>query len=209
MTSGFLVILDLPKLVLMVDGVVVRMKGGFRGFHGVPPGKHVVESEYYTGDKVRIEVVTAAGEASVHEFFNQPPRLDPADAAKARQFSDLARSGGMAGALWQFPPAGMTTGTEWTPPEATATADAGPTGKPEALTLPETPLERRRYYATVVALTAVAVVVGYFLAGVVVGWLGIAAESASERWVYGVFVGGPLALVGYLVVRSRGFRLVR
>lgn len=57
--TGFIVIRDIPKTRLSVDGVIVELEGGFRGFAGVPPGVHTLISQgydetFWTGAKLHV-----------------------------------------------------------------------------------------------------------------------------------------------------------
>ncbi len=200
MSDGWFLLLDCPpRTALSVDGVRIRVKAGFRGFHSVPPGRHVAELEYYSGEKAVAETEVAAGGGSVFEFFHQPPRFDPSPRAAA--LLEEVRAGHGQGGLWRFPPPG--TQGDWEAPES----QAGPASelvRPIPLILRESPAEKRRYYLYMVGLYAVALIAGWLCARVLGGAFG---ASAGVAWIVGY--GVPLAVVTTFVVRARGFRLMR
>ncbi len=207
MSLGWLILLDCPpRTTLVVDRVTVRVRSGFRGFHSVPPGKHVAELEYYSGERSQIEAEIPAGGASVWEFFNLPPRLEASPPDRAAALEAEARSGRIGSGLWRFPP--PDAAGEWIPPEAVNAPEAAP-ARPAAPVLPESRAEKRRYYAIVAALYAAALAGGWLLVRALLPWWDAPPGGGGGLAAWAVGLGAPLALVSYLVIRSRGFRLVR
>jgi hypothetical protein len=105
--AGFIILRDIPKLFLLIDGVGVKLQGGFRGFYNVPAGKHIIILDTYSDAKVEIELDVPEGEAVVRVYEEKPPRLVEDDPAIATRYRQLAISGAMGNALWAYP--GQTT----------------------------------------------------------------------------------------------------
>lgn len=103
-SSGFLVLRDVPKSAIEVDGRTVELRGGFRGFREVPAGAHKLELEGYGGTKVRCEVDMPPGGCIVliYEDSGGKPRLEP-DRDWGPQYIGLAMGGAMGQALWPWP----------------------------------------------------------------------------------------------------------
>lgn len=101
---GFLVLRDVPKSSISVDGKSIELRGGFRGFREVPPGTHTFELEGYGGVKVSCEIDMPPGGCIVliYEDTGGPPRLDP-DRDWGPQYIGLAMGGAMGQALWPWP----------------------------------------------------------------------------------------------------------
>lgn len=109
---GFLVLRDVPKSSIMVDGRAVELRGGFRGFRDVPCGKHSLELEGYGGTRVKVDVEMPAGGCIVliYEDSGGPPRLEP-DRDWGPQYIGLAMGGAMGQALWPWPREGGDSGS--------------------------------------------------------------------------------------------------
>ncbi len=101
---GFLVLRDVPKSSVSVDGKIVELRGGFRGFRDVPAGTHKLELEGYGGVKVPYEIDMPAGGCVVliYEDSGGNPRLE-ADRDWGPQYIGLAMGGAMGQALWPWP----------------------------------------------------------------------------------------------------------
>lgn len=101
---GCLVLRDVPKSSITVDGEVVELRGGFRGFREVPAGAHKLELEGYGGHKVAYDLDMPKGGCIVliYEDTNGPPRLEP-DRDWGPQYIGLAMGGAMGQALWPWP----------------------------------------------------------------------------------------------------------
>ncbi len=108
---GFLVLRDVPKSSILVDGKAVELRGGFRGFREVPCGKHSLELEGYGGTRVKVDVEMPAGGCIVliYEDTGGPPRLEP-DRDWGPQYIGLAMGGAMGQALWPWPREGGDPG---------------------------------------------------------------------------------------------------
>lgn len=102
--AGFLVLRDVPKSTISVDGRSVELRGGFRGFRDVPSGGHKLELEGYGGAKVTCEIEMPPGGCIVliYEDTGGPPRLEP-DRDWGPQYIGLAMGGAMGQALWPWP----------------------------------------------------------------------------------------------------------
>jgi hypothetical protein len=102
--TGFLVLRDVPKSSISVDGRNLELRGGFRGFRDVPAGSHKLELEGYGGVKVVCDIDMPPGGCIVliYEDTGGPPRLDP-DRDWGPQYIGLAMGGAMGQALWAWP----------------------------------------------------------------------------------------------------------
>jgi hypothetical protein len=104
---GFLVLRDVPKSSIKVDGKTVELRGGFRGFREVPSGKHDLELEGYGGTKVESSIEMPAGGCIVliYDDAGGKPSLQP-DRDWGPQYIGLAMGGAMGQALWPWPEEG-------------------------------------------------------------------------------------------------------
>lgn len=100
---GYIILRDLPKTRLIIDGTLIEIQGKFRGFHSVPPGKHFIELETPAGTSVSIVVDVPPGDAVVKVFKNDPPRLTNDNPAKEQRYRLLAIGGVMGNALLPYP----------------------------------------------------------------------------------------------------------
>lgn len=100
---GYIILRDLPKTRLTIDGTLIEIKGKFRGFHSVPPGKHSIGLETTTGEIISIVVDVPSGDAVVKVFKNDPPRLTNDNPAKEQRYQLLAIGGVMGNALLPYP----------------------------------------------------------------------------------------------------------
>ena len=102
--SSILVLRDTPKLKAVVDGTEIELRGGFRGFRNVPPGRHEIRIiGYQEGDTpavARVEI--PPGGCMVLIFEPDPNRLEP-DRVYGVQYIPLALSGAMDSALFPWP----------------------------------------------------------------------------------------------------------
>src|SRR5262245_21354218 len=98
---GAIVLRDIPKEAARIDLARVAIQGGFRGFGQVPPAAwhyvSVLDADRHVGFWCWID----PGEAAVRVFADGGFVEDDADTAA--QFSRLALSGAMAGALRPYP----------------------------------------------------------------------------------------------------------
>lgn len=103
-STGFLVLRDVPKRSIKVDGNSLELRGGFRGFRGVPAGKHSIELEGYGGTKIQTEIEMPSGGCIVliYDDSGGAPRLEP-DRDWGPQYIGLAMGGAMGQALWEWP----------------------------------------------------------------------------------------------------------
>ena len=101
---GFLVLRDVPKSSIKVDGKTVELRGGFRGFREVPSGKHELQLEGYGGTKVESEIDMPAGGCIVliYDDAGGKPSLQP-DRDWGPQYIGLAMGGAMGQARWPWP----------------------------------------------------------------------------------------------------------
>lgn len=99
--NGFLVLCDLPKEELVLDGkYTIRLRGGFRGFRNVPAGKHRIVLKY-DNETVSAEVDISEGDATVMVYSDG--RLCKADEDRADRYRRLATSFAMGDTLFPWP----------------------------------------------------------------------------------------------------------
>lgn len=95
------VLLDLPKDVLTVDLAKVRLRGGFRGLTGVPPGVHRLAVRARRGEEAAAWLCLEPGEVRVLAFDEE--RLAAAEAERTQRYAELAESGALEPSLQPFP----------------------------------------------------------------------------------------------------------
>lgn len=103
--SAFIILLSLPGNTLTFNGTEVETQGGFRGFHSVPPGKHQISIEGYSGQKITLELELTDDEVDVRSYNYETGTFERAAPDQEAKYSRLAASGAMGIALWPYPPA--------------------------------------------------------------------------------------------------------
>eukprot|EP01006_Ploeotia_vitrea_P009259 TRINITY_DN21760_c0_g1_i1.p1 TRINITY_DN21760_c0_g1~~TRINITY_DN21760_c0_g1_i1.p1 ORF type:complete len:235 (+),score=25.87 TRINITY_DN21760_c0_g1_i1:59-763(+) len=109
---GYLILRDVPKQSLTVNGIELEIVGGFRGLKGVPPGLHKYSLAERDGS-IDFEAEVPEGDAVVlrYDFPNRKMVVDDENGAR---FRGMALGGAMDHVLLDFPPeavdAGDTTG---------------------------------------------------------------------------------------------------
>lgn len=99
-----LVLRDTPKLRAIVNGKDIPLRGGFRGFRNVPPGRHEIRIFGYQQNEAPAvaHVDVPPGGCMVLIFEPGPNRLEP-DRVYGVQYIPLALSGAMDSALFPWP----------------------------------------------------------------------------------------------------------
>lgn len=102
-SCGRLVLRDLWKDEVIIDGVKVPIQGGFRGFKNVPQGQHTIENH---GVKTTV-TINEADEVHVLRLDDKNHKfvVDPAD--QIAMFKRMAGSGSMDHVLLPFPAEGV------------------------------------------------------------------------------------------------------
>ena len=106
---GCIVLRDFPKTSVDIDGITVKLQGGFRGFDAVPPGEHQLVWKPDLGKEISLEVDLLPGDAIVCKMEYEgmtPTRLVELDASD--RYWELALSGAMGFTLWTYPQAWKT-----------------------------------------------------------------------------------------------------
>ena len=105
--SGYIVLCDLPKTTLTMDGRDFELIGGFRGFFNVPPGEHDITIKDYNDTSVSTKINVPAGDAAVMVFIpgenGETWRFDIPEEERVENFRSLATNQAMGNALWEYP----------------------------------------------------------------------------------------------------------
>ncbi|MDY6780989.1 MAG: hypothetical protein SW833_00250 [Cyanobacteriota bacterium] len=108
---GYIVLSDLPKTHLAIDGTTVELQGGFRGFDAVPPGRHQLIWEPESAAAVSLEVNLQPNDAIVCKMQYDgptPTRLVELAPYDSPRYWQLALSGAMGFTLYTYPAAWKT-----------------------------------------------------------------------------------------------------
>ncbi|MGB3695072.1 MAG: hypothetical protein WBG70_22455 [Spirulinaceae cyanobacterium] len=103
---GCIVLSNLPKTSLKIDGVVVNIKGGFRGFDAVPPGRHELIWERDSGEALVYELDLLPDDVIVCQMRydnSQPIGLVELEPLHCDRYRQLAFNGLMGFGLWTYP----------------------------------------------------------------------------------------------------------
>ena len=100
---GYIILRDIPKTRLAIGDQAIELRGGFRGFHSVPAGKHKIILEGYRGEQIPLEVNVLPRDAVVRVFRDDPPHFTQEDPETEEHCQQLALGGAMANFLWPFP----------------------------------------------------------------------------------------------------------
>jgi len=103
--TAFLVLRDIPKVRAFCDGVAVELRGGFRGFRGIPAGEHVVLVETYAGALVGARFFVHPGGCIVLRFDHDDEQLVP-DVEWGPDYVSKAVRGVMDSCLFDWPAEG-------------------------------------------------------------------------------------------------------
>lgn len=98
---GYIVLRELPGTKLTIDGVVLRIQPGFRGFHNVPAGEHTITVEDSKRNLVSFSVKMADGDVIVR-IFEQNKFVD-LDLDGLAQIQQITKTGKMDHMLRPYP----------------------------------------------------------------------------------------------------------
>lgn len=102
--SAYIILLNLPGNSLTIDGTEVEIQGGFRGFHSVPPGKHQISMEGYSGQEITLDLELANNGIEIRKYKYDTQAFEQVDSNTEENYWRLALSGAMGIALWPYPP---------------------------------------------------------------------------------------------------------
>ncbi|MCK5686978.1 tetratricopeptide repeat protein [bacterium] len=74
---GYIVLRDIHKTEVIIDGTTVKIEGGFRGFKGVPSGIHEIIVEGYQGEKIGVKIDVPDGGCLVLRYDYNLKELIP------------------------------------------------------------------------------------------------------------------------------------
>lgn len=108
---GYIILSDFPKTSVEIDGIVVELQGGFRGFDAVPPGKHELIWKAELGTVISLELDLLPNDAiacKMQYHGLHPTRLVELESPDSDRYRQLALSGAMGFTLWTYPAAWKT-----------------------------------------------------------------------------------------------------